>query len=222
MRPQPVLERPWKGLLWLTLEEAGAVFDGEIVRIPYRRPDASVHAWRIMAPGGRCWWEPAGLELLPFGLETLPPAGDTRRAALLIAEGESDALALREAFAAVAPGSTVEAFHALGLPGAGTWRPEWAAYFDGISLIYVVGDGDAAGRRMIDTVCRDLPWARPVWLPEGEDARSLLQRHGPRALDPLLERADEVAKLCLVFEVARDYDDFIALLRGEPRPTRAA
>lgn len=215
-------ERPWKGILWLVLEEAGVVFDGDLVRVPYRGREGDVHAWRVLAPSGRCWWEPTGVELLPFGLETLPTGQSAERAALILAEGESDALALREAFAGVGPGSAVSGYYVLGLPGAGTWRPEWAGYFEAISLVYVAGDGDPAGRRMIDAVCRDVHWARPVWLVEGEDARSILQAHGPRALDVLLDRADELAKVCVALFMARDYEHFISLMSGTGRPARAA
>ena len=68
---------------------------------------------------------------------------------------------------------------------------------------------------MIDTVWRDIRWARPVVLPAGEDARSILQRNGARALDGFLERADRQAEVWTVFRLAGSLSEAEALLRGE-------
>lgn len=210
--PASQRERPWKGISYLVTEPAGLVFEGDLVKAPYRLPDGAVWNWRVLAPNGRCWWETPGLELIPLGLETLPPIPKRDGWALLIGEGESDCLALREAFAGVGTGSDRRGYAILGLPGAGTWRPSFGAFTYGFESIYVVGDGDAAGRRMLDAVCRDLPNAHPIFLPEGEDARSLLQRKGSRALDVFLRRADELAFIVAALLGARDYDHFVTLL----------
>jgi hypothetical protein len=53
----------------------------------------------------------------------------------------------------------------------------------------VLGDGDDAGRRFNQRVARDLPDANLVWLPEGEDARGIVQRD-PAELGGLLAEAD--------------------------------
>lgn len=208
-------ERPWKGVLWLVLDDAGVSCDGDRVYVPYRRPDGSTHNRRVFAAGGRCWWENSGLELIPFGLETLPPAAEARDRALLVAEGESDVLALREAFAGVTADNPIRGYHVLGLPGAGTWRPEWRRWLEPFPLVYLLGDGDAAGRELNARVKRDVPWARPVWLPEGTDARGILQEHGPQALELFLERADSDAQLWAAFTLGVDLSAAAALLRGE-------
>ena len=44
------------------------------------------------------------------------------------------------------------ATNALGLPGARTWRDEWAEFLSPYELIYVVGDADQAGRAMTEKV----------------------------------------------------------------------
>jgi hypothetical protein len=57
---------------------------------------------------------------------------------VVLVEGESDAQTLW--------------FHevpALGLPGAGSWREEWAAAFDGINCIYVIVEPDAGGEGVL-------------------------------------------------------------------------
>jgi hypothetical protein len=150
-------------------------------------------------------------------LETLPAPDQAAQRALFVAEGESDALALREAFAGVTFDNPIRGYHVLGVPGAGLWRDEWASFAAGFPLVYPIGDGDARGRELNAAVRRSIPWARPVWLPEGEDARAMLQRSGSRALDPLLEQADRDAELVAAFLLAEDLAAFEALLGREVR-----
>lgn len=198
-------ERPWKGISFLVLEDAGVVIEPDgLVRIPYRYRNGEVHRWRFFSPRGRQWWGP-GDGLIPFGLETLPTPAGAKDSTLLIAEGESDTLALQEAFSD---------WHVIGLPGARSWRPEWRMIVEGHPLIYVIGDGDRSGADMIERVCRDVSWSRPVWLPPGEDARSLLQDpdEGREVLELFLNRADEVARLCVAFTTSTSYEDFLELL----------
>lgn len=214
-------ERPWKGISFLVTQPAGLTINSAgVARLPYRLPDGSVFRERFFAPDGRAWWA-AGGGLVPFGLETLPPAAAAASCGLLIAEGESDALALREAFAGVAEPGSVHRFAAIALPGAATWRPEWRAHLEPHRLIYLVGDGDAAGRRMAESVLRDIPWARPLRLPDGEDARAMLQRHGRRALDRYLAEADRDALIAAAFQ-RPTLDAAIAFLRGEEELRRVA
>jgi DNA primase len=132
-----------------------------------------------------------GAGIGPFGLDLLPPAKHLRDAAIVICEGESDTLAVRDAIAAWRGRPT----YSIGLPGAGMWRPDFADHLAACPLVYVLGDGDTAGASMIDRVLQDLQWARGVRLPRGEDARSLLQRHGDDALDEYLTSADQVTEM---------------------------
>lgn len=206
----------WKGVDWLVLDEAGVVTDARgNIFVPYRKPDGAVHNRKVFTPSGATFWETHGLELIPLGLERLVAGETAQRTAVLIAEGESDALALRESFAGTTSDHWVRQISVLGLPGARSWRPEWKAYLEHYPLIYLFGDGDPAGQEMNRAVMRDVPWARPVWLPEGTDARSILQRNGHRALDELLAEADRDAALNAAFMHARDLDECQRLLRGE-------
>jgi hypothetical protein len=78
--------------------------------------------------------------------------------------------------------------------------------------IYVCGDGDDPGRRFNDRIRRDLPWARAVELPVGEDVRSLVQRD-PGLLLECLAAADAVTRLDVGIRVADDVDELEAILR---------
>jgi hypothetical protein len=214
-----LVERPWKGISFLVLDQAGVRLDRDLAAIPYRRPDGTTHRWHYVTLRGRYWWGP-GDGLIPLGLETLPPPGEAEHRALLVAEGESDCFALREAFAATTTDNPIRGYHAIALPGAGTWRPDWRHHFEPFPLVYLVGDGDASGRRMMDTILADVPWARPVMLPAGEDARSILQRDGARALDLHLERADRAATVWAAMRRGLTLQETEALLRGRPRSMR--
>ena len=215
-------ERPWKGISYLVLDEAGVYCDAAgVVHVPYRNLDGSVHREHLFAADGRTWWTP-GDGLVPLGIELLPGPETARRSVLIISEGDSDALSIREAFAATTSSNPMAGYYVLGLPGAATWRSEWRHYAEPFDRVYVIGDGDRAGRRMIDLVCQDVPWARRVILPTGSDARSLLQDDGPRALDPHLDRADRRAQLWAAWRVSPTLADAEALLRGEEvRPVAA-
>jgi hypothetical protein len=217
----------WKGIEAVpVLIDAGINEEHGLVRIPYRLRDGTEHNAKLFplkprTRGPRSWWERTGRELVAFGLETLPDPEEASDA-LLIAEGESDALALRYAFAGVTGDNPVRDYHVLGLPGAGTWREEWSLLCEPFPFVYVLGDGDARGQALNDTIKRDVPWARAVKLPLGEDARSMLQHFGWRALDPYLEEADADARLAAAFRLAADLPTFEALLRGQEVLSRAA
>ena len=205
----------WKGIAANVLERAGVrEQDGLAARVPYRLPGGAEHAAKIFGSGRR-WWERPGVDLILFGLETLPRNPEfAAHCGILLCEGESDALASREAFA-VSEQPDVVAWYAIALPGSGTWRRSWRSHLLPFPLVYLLGDGDRAGRAMNARIKRDVPWARPVWLPEGEDVRSILQGYGPRALDGLLDAADADARLAAAFVLAHDLTTFEALLRGE-------
>ena len=203
------MEWPWKGISPDVLLAAGVRRDGDLVKVPYRWPDGSLHRERFFARGGRTWWGP-GEGLLPFGLETLPRGCAVD--ALVIAEGESDALALREAFSLTWDGREISV---IGLPGAASWASSWIQYAAPFDPIYVMPDGDLAGRRMADQVLQDIHWARVVWLPSGEDARSLLQARGSGRLFGLIDEAEYFSRALAVFLRSERIEEAEALLRGE-------
>jgi hypothetical protein len=156
------------------------------VRIPYRRPDGSEWNARIVTATNRRWWERAFADCqgdpIPFGVERLPSAAVAACSVLLIAEGESDALALRHAYPDI---------YVLGIPGSGNWRSAWAEYASAFAQVYIVGDGDPAGVNMNRRVLEDVPDAVIVRLPVGDDARSILQSHGRGRMDELVAEADK-------------------------------
>jgi DNA primase len=181
----------WKGISTVTLWDARVTSSRGITRVPYYTPNSEPHNAKLFRQGRPgSWWEVSGREMLPYGLEQLPMlAADTTASTLMICEGESDALTVRDTIHA----HNDRRVYAIGLPGAGTWRKAWRRFVQPFPVVYTLGDGDAAGGRMANAVLSDIPWGRPVILPSGEDTRSLIQTHTTSALVELLEAADRVA-----------------------------
>jgi hypothetical protein len=171
----------WRRLPSWVLEDRGVTVDAEgLVRLPYRLADGSLYAHRVVAPSGRRWWEPGdGRAVIPFGIDRLELPRFRQYRGLAVTEGESDALALAAAFG--------DRLDVLGCPGAWTWRQEWARHAEGYAVVYVVGDGDAAGRSFTSSVVADVPGAFAVWLPAGSDARSIVHAEPARLVDLLAE-----------------------------------
>jgi DNA primase len=89
---------------------------------------------------------------------------------IIICEGEFDRLVLEsQGFVAVTSTCT-----------AGTFRPEWGAYFEPIPSIYVCFDNDVADREGAKRVAQVIPLARVVHLPgevgEGGDVTDFFVR----------------------------------------------
>lgn len=174
----------WKGLPTFVLNEARVARDAKgLIYVPYFRANGKPHNIKVISES-RSWWATAEKRLYPFGLESLTDPPHDR--ALMLAEGESDALALRSEFEALG-------FDVLGLAGAATWRKNWLLWLEPYRIVYILADGDHAGDALSRAIKRDRKDARIVKIPRGEDARSLLQRDGWYAVYELLEQADEAA-----------------------------
>jgi|GEM_PF-3127340 len=207
----------WKGLPLWVLADAGVRFEDGLVVIPYRTAPGELYAERVIAQDGRRWWRPGdGRPVIPFGLDRLERPAFRQYRALAICEGESDGLAFSAAFA----GDGVDV---LGVPGAGTWKPEWAMHTAGYAAVYVAGDGDDAGRMLDAVVYRDVPGAMLLRLPDGADLRALLQGDNGRAvvLD-LMRAADRLQTLACAWSEATSYDDLLRLLGASVIDLRAA
>ena len=94
-----------------------------------------------------------------------------RHPAIGVAEGEIDA-AFSDTF--VLP--------TVGVPGATKWKPYWTRLFEDFERIFVLGDGDKAGREFCDKLTELLPNAQPVIFPADHDVNSFFLAHGEEAL----------------------------------------
>ena len=120
--------------------------------IPYMLEDGSEGPVRLRvrlekaAEGdGRFRWR-AGSKPVPYGIWRLNQARET--GFVVLVEGESDCHTLWK-----------YGIPALGLPGAATWKDEWARYLEGIPAVYVSVEPDQGGatlqRRLTESPLRD-------------------------------------------------------------------
>ncbi len=207
----PLTPAGFKGISSVTLADAGVIscrFEhgqvipdqrGRCVAVPFRHPDRRTHRWQVYLPDGGRWktrvWS-AGVGTIMFGLETIPQDFAKFASVGFLCESPTDALALRSEIA------TLEGRRVVALATAGTnlYRPEYADMLSGFHTLFLAADGDQAGRAMIERVREDLPDARPVWLPDGEDVRSLLQaQEGVSRFLGLVAEADELAAHAAAF-----------------------
>ena len=81
----------WKGLALDVLADAGVRHERGPVTVPYRDRDGRELYRKRFRRDGRSFYRPAGIELVPFGLETLPCADSRhpRYCALLLCEGDA-------------------------------------------------------------------------------------------------------------------------------------
>lgn len=94
--------------------------------------------------------------------------------AICITEGETDCIAAKMCD-----------LPAVGIPGAQAWQPHFKEAFMGFETVWVLADGDTAGRSFAEKVAADLKNARVLQMPDGLDVDSVRTTLGP---DALLER----------------------------------
>lgn len=172
----------FKGFPWESLAPWGVRREGTAVVVPFfglqgKFYRAKKFPLRPRPDGPRSWWAGDSRPQIPYGLETLALGG--RR--VFLTEGESDAWALRLAN----PTAPV-----LGLPGASSWKPEWAVALEPFEAVYAIFDGDKAGDKLYDAVCSTIPRARVVFPIRDRDTRDLIQMYGTGVLREMVRVAD--------------------------------
>lgn len=149
------------------LEEAGVTdaqwFGQSAVRIPYRDQAGTECAarFRIALCGDRFRWNKGAKPCL-YGLDRLHVARLLGQVVLV--EGESDCHA-----------AWLHNVCALGIPGAASWKPDWAELLAGVSKIYIVVEPDQAGQRLAEKL--GLSLGDRLHLVRGLEAKDLGELH---------------------------------------------
>jgi len=172
----------WKGFDLADLRAFGLKQTAAGVEIPYFTRKGKHWRSKLFRPDGETHWLGKSKAQIPYGLETLNLGGH----AVVLTEGESDALALRIAF---------RKLPVLGIPGASSWKAEWTTALDDFSAIYLSFDADDAGDKLTRSVLRSIPFARRVRLPAGADTRDVLQLLGRGTFKLLVEEARASAEV---------------------------
>lgn len=90
---------------------------------------------------------------------------------IAITEGELDAVT-----------ATACGIEAVGVPGATQWQPHFREPFLGYEIVWVLADGDDAGKKFGQKVAESLPNARVIRMPDGKDVNAFYREQGANAL----------------------------------------
>lgn len=151
-------------------------YRGKLV-IPYLRWSRE-HGWAVVSVRFRCIEEHDhkghGKYMTQAGdrprlYNTLALLKDSPRVA--ITEGEIDAMTAQ-----------VCGIPTVGVPGATSWKPYFREPFLGYKEVIILADGDEPGHQFATTVASQLPNARVVPCPPGEDVNSFVITNGKQAL----------------------------------------
>lgn len=112
-----------------------------------------------------------GAATRPFNTRALHEASDI----MAIAEGELDAISL-----------CCSGIPAVAVPGAKSWKAHYPRLFTGYSRVYVIGDGDRAGRELNECVSKALPNAIVVTMAQGCDVNDVYRVSGGAGVRELL------------------------------------
>lgn len=121
-----------------SLELSEISLGGPAIRVPYFDQDHNVVATRFrlsLKGANRFRWK-KGDAPIAYGLWRLKDAREAGQVSIV--EGESDAHTL-----------WLHGVPALGLPGANSWKEEWAPHLEGIDTIYVVSEPDKGGEAVL-------------------------------------------------------------------------
>ncbi|CRY79844.1 Toprim-like [Nocardia farcinica] len=70
----------------------------------------------------------------------------------------------------------------VGAPGSDTWQKHWKAPLLGYRNVFILHDGDDAGKKFAENVSKGLPNGKVIPMPPGEDVNSIFIAQGARAL----------------------------------------
>lgn len=90
---------------------------------------------------------------------------------ICICEGEIDAIT-----------ASIHGLPSVGIPGRENWKSHFYRMFVGYEKIYILADGDQAGKDFAYDVVKTLPKARIINMPEGEDVNSTAKKFGVNAI----------------------------------------
>jgi len=167
------------------------------IRIPYYDTDGTLlfFRYRVQLSGDR-FRQPKGTALKPYGLWMLEKARELGY--IVLVEGETDTAAL-----------TGAGIPALGIPGAGNWKSEWAEYLEGIGSIYVWQEPGKAGQKFAKAI--NVPSVGVIKAPPGaKDPAELLHQTGDQFanfFERLLGEVRWKQELAEILGVKWDFDD---------------
>lgn len=133
--------------------------------IPYITPAGVVDVrFRSLAGDGPKYLSRVGAKARMFNTRALQRSSRN----VLICEGEIDTV--------IADG--VVGIPAVGVPGASNWHKHYPLLFEGYQRVFVMSDGDSAGREFGKKVVSTLDNAVSITMPDGMDVNDVLINEG--------------------------------------------
>jgi Toprim-like len=148
----------YRGMLALPYIRYSQEYGWSVISIRFRklRPDADSKYLSVTGDKPRLYNTQALLRRSPF---------------IAITEGEIDAIT-----------AELCGVPAVGVPGSQMWKPHHVEPFLGYREVFILADGDDAGRDFAKKVGHTLVNAKVIPSPEGEDVNSMVIQGGPSAL----------------------------------------
>ncbi|WP_198319487.1 toprim domain-containing protein [Actinopolyspora erythraea] len=156
-----------------------------MLAIPYMRWSPG-SGWSVVSIRFRCLENECDHSSHPGG-KYATVAGDTPRLyntislltaedTVAICEGEIDTIT-----------ASISDIPAVGVAGTQTWKRHFAEPFRGYETVYILADGDTAGREFAETLADKLSNAKILPCSQGEDVNSEVLKYGKKIL---LDRID--------------------------------
>ena len=156
-----------------------------MLSIPYLTPTGSIgFKFRFLDDHRQPkYLVPAGQKPHLFNVRAFHNADST----IAICEGELDTLIM----------DSVVGVSSVGVAGVEMWKDHFTRCFEGYEFIYIMADNDVKengenpGLRLANRIIDALPWARIIYLPEGEDLNSTVLKKGSEYIINLLRTNEE-------------------------------
>lgn len=143
-------------------------FGDDVVVIPYRDAEGNLLRSKHRVRNGKSFWAGDGHGTYPYGLDILAKRAPDEP--VILCEGESDCHAAWHA-----------GVLAIGLPGANSWKPDWAQHFQGHPL-YVWQEPGTEGVKMVEKVAASFPEVRVIQANGVKDLADLFREVGQKGM----------------------------------------
>lgn len=101
---------------------------------------------------------------------------------VLAFQAETDYIALSEGELDAVVASGLCGIPTVGVPGANAWKPYYHRAFLDYRRVYLLADGDDAGRGWAKRIAQEIETALPITMPDGMDVNEFVNEAGPEAL----------------------------------------
>ena len=137
--------------------------------IPYVTPSGVVDVrYRVVQGNGPKYLSRPGTPARMYGVSNLFTAGRY----VGVCEGELDTVVATH----------IAGIPSVGVPGATNWAKHYPLLFEGFERVYVLADGDQAGREFAKKVAATIEQAVIVQMPDGKDVSDVVSEQGPGSL----------------------------------------